>query len=378
VDLLAVVPCLLGFHPTDSLVVVAMRGGLMIFAARGDLPADRASGASVTAIADQFAQVVARQGVQAAAVIGYGPADRVAAAAPALCAALAEHGLQIFDVLRVTAGRYWSLLCADPECCPPDGSAFDVATSSLTAEAVFAGQVVLPDRSALARTVAPIGGPARESMRQATERAMDRVATLLTAEPVTASPAAARPGTAEPATAGPGTAEPAGALPAGTGPPALLRSAGEIAVLRAGKAAVREALARGETGSRLTDDEVGWLTLLLAHQPVRDFAWQRTTPDGWQIALWTDVLRRAEPDLAAAPASLLAFAAWRLGHGALASVALERALGADPRYPMALLLDDVLRRGMAPSILDGWPAGPGRRRRRRRLRGTAGDRDATG
>jgi Domain of unknown function (DUF4192) len=146
-----------------------------------------------------------------------------------------------------------------------------------------------------------------------------------------------------------------------------------VAVLRAGKAAVREALARGETGGRLTDDEVGWLTLLLAHRPVRDFAWQRTTPDAWQIALWTDVLRRAAPDLAAAPASLLAFAAWRSGHGALASVSLERALGADPRYPLALLLDDFLRRGLAPSTLDGWPAVPGGRRRRRRP-GRAGER----
>jgi hypothetical protein len=351
VDLLALVPCLLGFHPTDSLVVVAMRGGRMIFAARGDLPAARSSGASVTAIADQFGRVVARQGVEAAAVIGYGPADRVDAAAPALCAALAEHDLQIFDVLRVTAGRYWSLLCADPECCPPDGTAFDLTTSSLTAEAVFAGQVVLPDRSALTRAVAPVGGLDRESMRRATERAVDRIAALLTGEPGQASPAA-----------------PAGTLPAGAGPPAPPRPAGEVAVIRAGKAAVREALARGETGGRLTDDEVGWLTLLLTHRPVGDFAWQRTTPDEWQIALWTDVLRRAEPDLAAAPASLLAFAAWRFGHGALASVALERALGTDPRYPMALLLDDVLRRGLAPSTLDGWPAVPGRGSRRRRRR----------
>jgi hypothetical protein len=108
---------------------------------------------------------------------------------------------------------------------------------------------------------------------------------------------------------------------------------------------------------------------------VRDFAWQRTTTDEWQLALWTDVLRRAERDLAAAPASLLAFAAWRNGHGALASVALERALGADPAYPMALLLDEMLQEGISPSTLDGWPAvGRGRRRRRRRVAG----RDATG
>jgi hypothetical protein len=348
VDLLALVPYLLGFHPTDSLVVVAMRSGQMVFAARGDLP-DGGSKASTAAFGDQVAGVVTRQGVQTAAVIGYGPPDRVADGAMAVCEALARRSVQIFDALRVTAGRYWSLLCADPHCCPPDGTAFDLTTSSLAAEAVFAGQVVLPDRSALTRQVAPVGGATRESMRRATERAGDRLTALVRN----------RPGSAP-------SGEPVDGQPAGTGP---------RAILRAGKAAVRAALASGETGERLSDDEVGWLTLLLSHQPVRDFAWERTTPDGWQIALWTDVLRRAEPDLAPAPASLLAFAAWRFGHGALASVALERALGADPAYPMALLLDDVLRHGVAPSTVDDWPGvGPGRRRRRQ----WRGDRHATG
>lgn len=352
VDLLAVVPYLLGFHPTDSLVVVAMRGGQMVFAARSDLPRSRASAAARAAFADQLARVVARQGAQTASVIGYGAPDRVAAAVPAVCDALTRCGLEILDALRVTAGRYWSLLCADPECCPPDGTAFDVTTSALTAAAVFAGQVVLPDRTALTRQVAPAGGQTRESMRQATERAVDRLATLIVTQPVTGSGVSA---------GGPGTR-------AGTE-----LGAARVAVLRAGKAVVREALSRAEAGGRLTDDEVAWLTLLLCHQPVRDFAWERTTPDEWQIALWTDVLQRAEPDLAPAPASLLAFAAWRSGHGALASVALERALGTDPAYSMALLLDDMLRSGLPPSILDGWPAIGRRAQRRRRRRGrTAG------
>jgi Domain of unknown function (DUF4192) len=337
VDLLAIVPYLIGFHPVDSLVVVAMRGGQVVFAARGDLPGWRASAAARGSLADQLAGVVKRQGCQTASVIGYGAPERVAAAVPVACAALSRSGVEVLDALRVTAGRYFSLLCADPECCPPDGTPFDVNASPLAAEAVFAGQVVLPDRTALVRQVAPLGGLTRESVRQATERAEDRLAELVVAQE--------------------------GGRPA-------------AAVLRAGKAAVREALTRGEAGDPLTDDEVAWLTLLLCDQPVRDFAWERTTPDEWQVALWTEVLRRAEPDLAPAPASLLAFAAWRSGFGSLASVALERALGADPTYPMALLLDDMLRRGVPPSTLDDWPAvGGGRRRRRRRRR--TGDRGAT-
>ena len=37
-DLIAAVPYLLGFHPADSVVAVALRGRQIIFAARADLP----------------------------------------------------------------------------------------------------------------------------------------------------------------------------------------------------------------------------------------------------------------------------------------------------------------------------------------------------
>ena len=53
--------------------------------------------------------------------------------------------------------------------------------------------------------------------------------------------------------------------------------------------------------------------------------------------------------LVAAPATLLAFAAWRNGGGAIASIALDRALDADPAYPMARLLPDAIDNGLAPS-----------------------------
>ena len=79
-------------------------------------------------------------------------------------------------------------------------------------------------------------------------------------------------------------------------------------------------------GERLDDDEVAWLTVLLVHVQVRDHAWSRTDGRDEDISLWTDVLRRAEPDLIAAPGCLLAFAAWRSGHGALAAVALLMAI----------------------------------------------------
>lgn len=329
-DLIAAVPYLLGFHPADSVVVVAMRGRRITFAARADLPGPAADAA---APARHLAEVIARQHAESATVLGFGPAARVTPAVDAVRAALAEAGLAVLDALRVTDGRWGSYVCTEPECCPPDGTPYDPGASDVPAAAVFAGQVALPDRAALVAQVAPAGGPVRVAMRRATARAERRLTELIA-----------------------------------TAPAADLL--GGRSLRTAGVAAVRSALRRQRRGERLTDDEVAWLSLLLTHLPVRDHAWERTDGRDEDIALWTDVLRRAEPELIAAPASLLAFAAWRAGQGALAAVALERALTEHPDYSLAGLLDDLLRRGVPPSELDGWPAVgmPGVVRRRKRNR----------
>ncbi|MEH0936853.1 DUF4192 domain-containing protein [Micromonospora psammae] len=332
-DLIAAVPYLLGFHPADSVVVVAMRGRRIVFVARADLPDP---GTDPRLPARHLGEVLGRQDAESATVLGYGPAERVTPAVDAVRAVLADAGLTVLDALRVTAGRYWSYLCAAPDCCPPEGTPYDQAASQVSAAAVFAGQVALPDRAALTAQVAPVEGDAREALRRAAARAERRLLALLAEAP----------------------------------PADLL---GGRTVRAAGVDAVRTALRTHRRGERLTDDEVAWLSLLLTHLPVRDHAWERTDGREEDISLWGDVLRRAEEELIAAPASLLAFAAWRAGQGALAAVALERALATHPDYSLAQLLDDLLRRGVPPSELDGWPAvgDPGvvrRRPRRRRPR----------
>ncbi|BCJ59486.1 DUF4192 domain-containing protein [Micromonospora endophytica] len=330
-DLIAAVPYLLGFHPADSLVVVALSGSRIVFAARGDLPGD----ADPREAAGHVAAVTARQGADAATVIGYGPPDQVTPALDALRDALADVGLAVLDVLRVTDGRWWSYLCTEPECCPPEGNAYDPRASPVPAAAVFAGQVALPDRAALAAQVAPVG---EATMRPAVERADRRLVDLL----------------------------------AGASESDLL---GGRALRTAGVAAYRSAHRRHRSGERLTDDEVAWLCVLLTHLPVRDHAWEHTDGRDEDVAFWTEILRRAEPELIAAPGALLAFAAWRDGQGALAAVALERVLAEHPDYSLALLMDDLLRRGVPPSRLDGWPVSAtsamsrrGKRRPRRRPR----------
>jgi hypothetical protein len=59
------------------------------------------------------------------------------------------------------------------------------------------------------------------------------------------------------------------------------------------------------------------------------------------------------------PATLLAFAG-RGGQGALANIAVDRALHADPEYSMALLLAKALATGVPRSALHDWPPRPKR------------------
>ena len=52
-----------------------------------------------------------------------------------------------------------------------------------------------------------------------------------------------------------------------------------------------------------------------------------------------------------APATLAAYTALRQGHGAVANVALDRALHADPDYTMAQLLRAAISSGLPPALL---------------------------
>ena len=90
---------------------------------------------------------------------------------------------------------------------------------------------------------------------------------------------------------------------------------------------------------------------MLTSLPVRDDAWARMDPAHRDAhrRLWTDVVRRAQPGYAAAPASLLAFVAWQNGDGALANLAIDRALADNPGYSMALLIQEALDAAMPPS-----------------------------
>lgn len=321
-DLLAAVPYMLGFHPADSVVVLGLRREALVFELRGDLP----GGGQVDDFADYYARLVHRQQVDAALLVGYGSGDAVTPAVTATAAALSRRGIAVPEMLRAYQGRYWSYTCTSPTCCPPEGTPYDVSSSPIAAQATVFGCEALPSRAELERRLAPVTGAARTAMQAATRRAVAKLTRL-----------ASLPGLLVWDATEQECSE--GSLP---GDPARL--------VMAGRAAVDAAVVRHRAGGRLDDDELAWLSVVLGHEPVRDHAWSSVRGDlGVHVCLWADVLRRAEPELAAPPATLLGLAAWCAGEGAIASIALARALHADRTYVLAQLLDHALRHGLSPA-----------------------------
>src|SRR4051794_23493238 len=143
-ELLAVTPYVLGFHPSDSLVVIGLDGEHVTLGVRYDLsPPITADSAAY------IAELVGHQAVQRVALIGYGPPVQVTQAILRVDRALQACGVRVEDALRVTGGRWWSYHCDSPHCCPPEGRSCPPPGNAKAAEAVYRGRVALPDRQTL-------------------------------------------------------------------------------------------------------------------------------------------------------------------------------------------------------------------------------------
>jgi hypothetical protein len=316
--LLAIVPHLLGFAPRSSLVVIGAErpGDRIKVTLRYDLPDPPGAGVAAD-LAAHTVGVLTSQQLTALVAVGYGPRSLVGPVAQALLIAAGPAGIDIGDILRVEGRRYWSYLCTEQSCCPAAGTPF-AADSQAAFALARAGGHVLADRAAVAARVAPLGGIDAESMRQATQRAERHVRQLL----------------------------------------ARVRKSSRLGAARRmiateGLNAVGSMIRTYRSGGRYaTDYQLAWITVALRDLRVRDDAWARMDPDHADAhrRLWTDLTRRAQPGYVAAPASLLAFVAWQSGDGALANVALDRALADEPEYSMALLLRQVITAGTPPSL----------------------------
>jgi Domain of unknown function (DUF4192) len=314
-DVLGILPFVLGFHPAESLVVVALDGprsriGLTI---RVDLPP---VGDPVDDVAADVVGALTRNRVREVLLVAY--AIRAECSGPLVGAtlrALAQQSVVVRDAWRADGSRWFSLLCSDPDCCPPSGSAYDPSTSATAAQAIFRGEVAAPDREALRAAIEPPAS-SRAATEQATDRALRELVTALGRRP---------PGREWARLGMPWIA---GTVMGFVGSPRLL-----------------------------TDDECARISVWILSTCVRDVAWSmiRSHDIDAHVDLWTQVTRRAAPGHVAAPASLLGFACWLRGDGALARLAVDRALSDDPDYSMAQLIEHTLDLALPPTTWSPFP-----------------------
>lgn len=302
-DLLAAVPCILGFRPADSVVMLTFGRPGHTFHARVDLPTDPADHPEAVAV---LLDPVLRHGVERVAFVLYTrdpvPAELLA---DELASGFADAGVEVVEVLRADGERWFPL---SPWRGPGDdtGRPYDDRTHRFLAQSVLEGRVTHESREELADSLVGTDLAAIEAVARAARQAG----------------ADHRPRAAE-------------------------------------KQWVAHAVRRALDGDRLDDGEVGRLLVACQDVELRDEAWLLMDREGAaaHVELWRDVVRRCPTELLAAPAALLAFAAWLSGHGALAWCALDRCAEADPGYRMAGLVAGALEQALPPTA---WSSPPTR------------------
>jgi hypothetical protein len=312
-EIVDAVPYLVGFQPENSLVVLSLRGkrNRVGVTARVDLPPPQFA----TQCADQFMRYLKRDDATQVVVVLYPPSagrdhPSIGPLVDALGAWLAAARIRLNDVLCVYEGRWWSLQCTNPACCPAEGTPIQrQGTSPLAAAMVASGRVVLASRSQLQTTIQPVGGVAARAMAYALQRASERLVTEIAA--------------------GRRTQEREESLELFT------------ATVRAWQ----------EGHPTIGTDDAARLIVALDDVGVRDevLTWAE---DDWGEAtrsMLEELVRRAVPPFEVPALTVLAWIAYMQGDGAIAGIAIERALASDPDYGMAQLLDQALLGGLQPA-----------------------------
>jgi Domain of unknown function (DUF4192) len=348
-DVLAALPYQLGYHPTESVVLVALHAGRVGLVARCDLPPDD----SVDATVPVLVEPVVRERTDAVVLVGY---EREPGSSHPLLLALVEdlerRQVHVLGVDVVRGGRRYSPTCSE-SCCPPEGVPLpDPADVPAVAELVALGRAPLASREAVEGLVeAAVGaGTVGELLARRQRAARGDVAVRAWAR-VLAPPGERRTGRAAP-------------LP--WTPRIVADAASALAVV-----ALRDAL-------------VGWLAPGVLPRAVLDPAvvarLERSVPRWAGMGRWGAagrsgperqlllerllLLCRSVPDdapaAAAAVCTVAAHVAWADGEGAVAHAALDRALRLEPGYRLARLLAGLVEHGlrMSPAIPHGDDVAP--------------------
>lgn len=307
-DVLALVPVVFGFEPSESMVMLTF-GADPPFHARVDLPARSA----IPEMAAMLAEPARRHGAPHALLVVYSQRGRFAdRALQATARALADSGIEVIDALRADGRRWFPVpVRGTPSMAiPAIGVPYDLSAHRFAAQAVYDGRVLHTSREELARSIAAVP--------DLVARVVPELAAL--------------------------------------GPQAPALDEGQWA---------RELVVRHtEAATRPDDGAVARLLRGMLDVRVRDAACSSLCRDRARshVELWTDVVRRAPDPLVPAPSAVLALAAWQAGDGALAWCAVDRCCEVEPDYSLAQLVGDLLTRAVAPQSWAGigdWTQGMG-------------------
>lgn len=302
-DLITAVPFLIGFHPTNSLVLIAVKDGAIGLAMRIDLPSHIDSD-EIDLLAHHFI----RDQAQAALLVAYMPQERSDGDSLliSLGAGLIRNGIEIQESLLITGGRYRSIICRDGTCCPAAGKALPaIEDSAIAAEHVVAG-IPMPygDISELIDSIAA------DSQSLSKEWISDVSGYLVDEDSPEIGP--------------------------------LRRDGVEAMLLLLDEFRI----GRGPTDQRLVARVIG----RMSDVQVRDYAMGVHQEDNYDLffAMWRELLRLSPVGSVAPIACIVAAMAYENGDGALAQRALDRAISDNASYPLAALLRRVFNAG--------WPA----------------------
>lgn len=355
-EVAAAVPYFFGFHPENSLVLLGLSRShedgraAISHGLRADL-------AEVTRNPAAFGRWAAGRLLDCAAneaiVLVYPSAGALARMADyrrvvaGLCTPLRNAGVPPLDVLFVSGGRWWSFLCDQPRCCPPEGTVVDTGSTVIAALSAYSGLAVLPNRAALAVSLDPYGESMIERIRESCDAALRRMAEEQE---------------------GAGTRTSRSRTWGKTHGAEAARESG----VEASWSDIEYAwcLADGLCDAQvppdraLTDDVAGELLVCLADVRFRDYlaTWCGDDRAGQAVALGVELARRSvTAEQAAAAYSIAAWAAWALGWGAWCRLCIERATAAVPGYALANLIKEGLDRGVDPEMVREAARGTARR-----------------
>jgi hypothetical protein len=309
-DLIATIPTLLGFVPTDSAVIIGTRHSEVAAVARIDLAdadalaehlhrhrlLDPAHTAEIVIVADH----PGNEPLDSSTVLQMPYESQVTVLTSALTAA-GYHVSHAAWTPTITAGQSWR--CYHQPLC--GGVLPDPQTTVVATAAVISGRVTYPSRAALAQTLRPDPDPV-----------LDRRAALITTL---------------------------------TG-----RTMDRHSDRAAGLRLVDAAVARAQAGHLpATDTEIAELAAALTNPLVRDASLRHGVGATSRAAqrLWITLVRATQAPYRAEPAVLLAVTAYLDGDGPLASIAAQLALDARPGHSLAEVILVAVRAGLPPEQL---------------------------